>query len=250
MIGVDKITGRKDITTHQGPAIHLGVGVGSGPGPRLCREGAGPDPGRLRGLAVLRGGRRRSGLLVLPLIISIITGSCPLHLGLRRIISPGPSLIIIMADGRVWTRRSLVLPTCPDVRSSCPRSHHKKLRREPSQWSRRLPDQQGWTTKQVWRAQQTQQLWPPQQVWRAQWTQQRCRTKQVTSQQGITTWQQSMSPRLWTTRQVLPTRHRSMTWQVWTQHSHRTQQWTTQQGVTGLLPRVPQQGILQLQDRT
>ena len=35
-----------------------------------------------------------------------------------------------------------------------------------------------------------------------------------------------------------------------TQHSHRTQPWTTQQGVMGLLPRVPQQGILQLQDKT
>ena len=102
----------------------------------------------------------------------------------------------------------------------------------------------------VWRARQTRQLWPPQQVWQARRTQQRCRTPQVTSQQGIRTRQRLMSPRLWTTRQVLPTRHRSMTWQVSTQHSHRTQQWTTQQGVTGLLPRVPQQGLLQLQDRT
>ena len=87
--------------TRQGPVIHLGIGVGSGPGPRLRREGPAPDPGRLtrrmlRGLAVLRGGRQRSGLLVLPLIISIITGPCSLHLGLRRIVSPGPYLIIIM----------------------------------------------------------------------------------------------------------------------------------------------------------
>ena len=68
----DEVTGRTDITTHQGPGTRQDVeGVGSGPGPRL-REGPALEPGTLtqrmlRGLAVLRGGQRRSGLLVLPL---------------------------------------------------------------------------------------------------------------------------------------------------------------------------------------
>ena len=37
-----------------------------------------------------------------------------------------------------------------DVRSSCYQSHHKQRRRESSQWFHRLPDQQRWTTQQVW----------------------------------------------------------------------------------------------------
>ena len=132
-------------------------------------------------------------------------------------IGPCPSLIIIMEDVRVWTRRSLSRPTCPDVRSSCHLSHHKQRRREPSQWFRRLPGQQRWTTRQVWWARQTRQLWPTRQMWRARWTQQRFTTQQVTSQQEITTQQRMTSPRLWTTWQVLPTLHRNKTQQVPTQ---------------------------------
>ena len=52
---------------------------------------------------------------------------------------PDPSF---MTDVRVWTAWCLGCHSCPDVRSSCPRSHHNKLRREPSQWSLCLPDQQ------------------------------------------------------------------------------------------------------------
>ena len=79
---------------------------------------------------------------------------------------PGPDPSF-MTDVRVWTAWCLGGHTCPNVRSSCPRSHHNKLRREPSQWSLCLPDQWRWTTRQVWRVQQTRQLWLTQQVWRA-----------------------------------------------------------------------------------
>ena len=78
MFGADEVTGRRDFMTHQGPVTRQDIeGVGSGPGTRL-REGPALEPGMLtrrmfRGLAVLRGGRRRSGLLVLPLNISVIT---------------------------------------------------------------------------------------------------------------------------------------------------------------------------------
>ena len=58
---------------------------------------------------------------------------------------PDPSF---MTDVRVWTAWCLGCHTCPDVRSSCLRSHHNKLRREPSQWSLCLPDQQ-MTAQQV-----------------------------------------------------------------------------------------------------
>ena len=57
----------------EGPVTYLGgVRVGSGPGPQHRREGPAPEAGTstqrmLRGLAVLRGRRRMSGLLVLPL---------------------------------------------------------------------------------------------------------------------------------------------------------------------------------------
>ena len=67
VIGADEVTSRRDVTTHQGPVTRLDVdGVGSGPGPHL-REGPALEPGTLtrrmlRGLVVLRGGRRRSGL--------------------------------------------------------------------------------------------------------------------------------------------------------------------------------------------
>ena len=120
VIGADEVMGWRDLTTHQGPVTRLDdAGVGSGPGPRLRREGPVPEPGTLtrrmlRGQAVLRGGQRRSGLLVLPLIISVITRGC------RGIV--GPCQV-----------RSLDCPTCPDMRSSCPRSFHVQLRREPSQ---------------------------------------------------------------------------------------------------------------------
>ena len=214
VIGTDEVTGQRDVTTHQGPVIRLDAGVGSGPGPRLRQEGRAPEPDTLtrqmlQGQAMLRGRQWRSSLLVLPLVISVITR------GRRGII--GPCQV-----------RSLGRPTCPDVRSSCSRSFHRHLWGEPSQWSRRLPDQQGWTSRQVWRARQTWQLWPTQQVWQAWWTKQRYGTSKVTSQQGITTRQQLTSPRVWTTRQVLPTRHRNRTWRVSTQHSHRNLQWTTQ----------------------
>ena len=101
VIVADEVMGWRDITTHQGPVTRL------------------DDPGTLtrrmlRGQAVLRGGQRRSGLLVLPLIISVITRGC------RGIV--GPCQV-----------RSLDCPTCPDMRSSCPRSFHVLLRREPSQ---------------------------------------------------------------------------------------------------------------------
>ena len=101
VIGADKVMERRDVTTHQGPVTRPDVeGVGSRPGPCL-REGPALEPGTLtrwmlRGLAVLRGGRWRSGLPVLPLIISVITR------GHRRIVGPGPGLSI-MTDMRVWT---------------------------------------------------------------------------------------------------------------------------------------------------
>ena len=140
------VTGMRDVTTRQGSVTRLGIKrVGSGPGPRFRRQGPAPGPSRLiqrmfRGLAMLRGGRRMSGLLL--------------------------PVIIIMEDVRVWTRRSLDRPTCPDVMYSCLQSYRRHLRRELSQWSHRLPDQQGWTTRQVWRARQTRQSWPTRQVWR------------------------------------------------------------------------------------
>ena len=190
--------------------------------PRQCRSGeraqptssSGGSSSRARhadsvdapGQAMLRGWQWRSSLLVLPLVISVITR------GRRGII--GPCQV-----------RSLGCPTCPEVRFSCPRSFHWHMWGEPSQWSRRLPDQQGWTSRQVWRARQTWQLWPTQQVWQARRTKQRYGTRKVTSQQGITTQQQLTSPRVWTTRQVLLTWHRNRTWQV---HSHRNLQWTAQ----------------------
>ena len=134
----------------------------------------------------------------------LIIGPCPLHLGHQLFVGPCP-IIVIMEDVRVWTRRSLGRLTCPDVMYSCLQSYHRHLRRELSQWSLRLPDQQGWTTQQVWRAWQTRQSWPTRQVWRARRTRQMTRTQQMTSQQGFTTRQRVMSPRLWMTRQVLPT---------------------------------------------
>ena len=73
-----EVTGQRDVTNRQGPITCLGIErVGSVPGPHLRREGPAPGSSRLtrrmfRGMTVLRGGRRMSGLL-LPLIISIIT---------------------------------------------------------------------------------------------------------------------------------------------------------------------------------
>ena len=73
VIRVDEVMGPTDVITRQGPVTHLGgVRVGSGPGPQHRREGPAPEPGTstqrmLRGLAVLRGRRRMSRLLVLPL---------------------------------------------------------------------------------------------------------------------------------------------------------------------------------------
>ena len=73
VIRVDEVTGPTDVMTRQGPVTHLGgVRVGSGPVPQHRREGPAPEPGTLtqqmlRGLAVLRGRRRMSSLLVLPL---------------------------------------------------------------------------------------------------------------------------------------------------------------------------------------
>ena len=153
VIEADEVTGRTDVTTHQGPATRPDVeGVGRGASPRLW-EGPALEPGTLtrrmlQGLVLRRGGRRRSGLLVLPLIINIITQS---H---RRILGPGPGLSI-MTDVRVWTAWGLGRHTCPDVRSSCPRSHHNWLRRGPSQWSLCLRDQHRRTTRQVCRPRQT-----------------------------------------------------------------------------------------------
>ena len=73
VIRVDEVTGPTDVMTRQGPVTHLGgMRVGSRPGPQHRREGPAPEPGTstqrmLRGLAVLRGRRRMSSLLVLPL---------------------------------------------------------------------------------------------------------------------------------------------------------------------------------------
>ena len=224
VIGADEVTGRRDITTHRGPATCPDVeGVGSRPGPRL-REGPSLEPGTLiwwmlRGLVVLRGGWRRSGLLVLPLIVSFITQ------GHRRIVGPGPDLTI-MTDLRVWTAWGLGRHMCPDLRYSCPQQHHRRLRREPSPWSLCLPDQHTRTIWQVWRAWPTRQLWPTWQVWWARQTRQRHTSQQSTSQQGIS-GQKWRSRRLCTTQQLLPTQHRIRTWQLPTQHAHRTQLVTT-----------------------
>ena len=76
---------------------------------------------------------------------------------------------------------------------SCLQSYRRHLRRELSQWSHRLPDQQGWTTRQVIQARQTRQSWLTRQVWWARWTRQMTRTQQKKSQQGFTTWQRVMS---------------------------------------------------------
>ena len=81
-----EVTGLRDVTTRQGSVTCLGIErVGSGPGPRLRREGPAPGQSRLTrqmflGLAMLRGGGRMSGLL-LPLIISIITRGHQLIIG-------------------------------------------------------------------------------------------------------------------------------------------------------------------------
>ena len=138
--------------------------VESGPGPRL-REGPALEPGTLtgrmlRGLVVLRGGRWRSGLPAQPLIIIVI------RQGYHRIVGPGRDLGS-MTDVRVWTAWGLAFLTCPDVICSCPQQFHRRLRREPSQWSPRLPGQHTQTTRQVWWARQTRQLWRTRQVWRA-----------------------------------------------------------------------------------
>ena len=69
VIGAEEVTGRRDVTTLQGPVTRPDVeGVGSGFGPRL-QEGPALaiEPGALTrwmlwGLVVLQGGRRRSGL--------------------------------------------------------------------------------------------------------------------------------------------------------------------------------------------
>ena len=105
---VPRLKGRRDFTTHQGPVTCQDVeGVGSGPSPHL-REGPALEPGML---------------------------TWHHHLRSR----PDPSF---MTDVRMWTAWCLGCHSCPDVRSSCPRSHNNKLRREPSQWSLCLPDQQ------------------------------------------------------------------------------------------------------------
>ena len=177
VIGADEVLGQRDATTHQGPATRPDVeGVGSGPGPRL-REGPALEPGTLTrrmscGLVMLQGGRRRSGLPSQPLVFIVIRQG-------HRIVGPGQNLGI-MTNVRVWTAWGLGLHTCPDVRCSCPQQFHRRLSREPSQWSLRLPDQHTRTTRQVWRAWQTWQLWPIRQVWRARQTRQR-----RTSQQGV-----------------------------------------------------------------
>ena len=158
-----------------------------------------------------------------------------------------------MTDVTVWTAWSLGRHTCPDVSYRCPQQHHRRLRREPSQWSLHLPDQHTRTTQQMWRARQ------------------RRTTQQATSQQGIS-GKKWTSRRLCTTQQLLPTQHRIRTQQVLTQHAHRTQLATTRhihriqqvmtqhthrtqhvmtrQGVTGQQPRVPWQGLRQLLDKT
>ena len=149
MIGTDEVMGRTGATTHQGPATRPDVvEVGSCPGPRLW-EGPALEPGtRIRrmlwGLIVLQGGRRRSSLPALPLI-SVITR------GHRWIAGPGRDLGI-MTDMRVWTAWGLAFLTCPDGMCSCPHQLQRRLRREPSLWSLRLPDQHTQMTRQVWRA--------------------------------------------------------------------------------------------------
>ena len=115
-----------------------------------------------RGLAVLWGGRRRSGLLVLPLIISVITR------GHRRIVGQ----VRIPASWQTWEcgQRDvwvvIRVQTWGPVVPGCTTTNWE---REPSQWSLCLPDQRRWMTRQVWRVQQTRQLWLTQQVWRARW---------------------------------------------------------------------------------
>ena len=235
VIGADEVTGRRDVTTHQGPVTCLDVeGVGSGPGPCL-RAGPALEPGML------------TQQMLWPCFGRATEGQ-PFSSATRyqRHHSRSSADRRSRSGSQHYDRHESV----DNVRSSCPRSHHNKVRREPLQWSLRLPDQLRWTTRQVWWARQTRQLWPTRQEWRAPRTRQRHRTQQVTRQQWISARQWRTRRRLCTTQQLLPTQHRIRTRQLPTQHTHRTQQVTTWQGVTGRRPRVPQQGLCQLQDKT
>ena len=102
--------------------------------PRRRKSGEGARPTSLSGGSSSRSKQADltdcpgSGLF--PIIISIIIGPGPLHLGHWRIV--GPSLVI-REDVRVWTRTSLGRPVYPDVMWNSPQSYRSHLRGELSQ---------------------------------------------------------------------------------------------------------------------